>query len=301
MVTLALSTQNRPKAEPKSRQNLPIADLLDRKIEFIGIPEGRPPVAELQTAVCLADASRDHLARDGFSAELLEPRQEVEHFRAMNLLKAAAEDERTRARDTRRRATSGRALRAMDDYLAAAAAIRNRIVAANVRLVLATAKRFAAARLDRAELVSEGNFTLIRTVEKFDFSRGFRFSTYATWALRYHFQRMARRTADPLQNRVGGTEAAFDVACPETPEPAETANRRRWVALLDRLLDQLDPREQLVVRARFGLEDEEAASLNDVARRLGVCKERARQLQLRGLAKLKGLADAHRIHEPSCD
>jgi len=291
-----------PRNRGKDRKSTKPDASPDPKIEFVGIVStAGVSHHELAEARRLADACRRREAAEWLAAELLQPQEEVELFRAMNQLKAAAEAKRGRARRATERSERLRALRAVDQLLAAALAIRNRIVAANVRLVPATAKKFAAARLDRSELISEGNFTLLRAVEKFDFSRGFRFSTYATWALRYHFQRLARRTGDPLRNRLGGTEATAAIAAPEPPEPAETANRRRWVGLLDRLLDKLDPREQLVVRARFGLGADEVASLTDVARRLGVCKERARQLQLRGLAKLKGLADAHRIHEPSRD
>jgi RNA polymerase primary sigma factor len=302
-----------------AQQSLP-PPIPDKPIEFVGLKPGpaveRPD--ELAAALDLARhgrrRARKRTSRDGDSrlstvdrlpadthpanadfreTDLLTPAEEQELFRAMNLLKAAAERKRAASQGS-----SVRVAREVAQLLAAALRIRNEIIAANARLVVAVAKKFDGSRCDRSELVSEGNFTLIRAVEKFDFSRGFRFSTYATWALRYHFQRLAKRAGDRLNSRQAGHDATATIAAPEAPDPADLANRRRWVGQLDRILAKLDPREQEVVRARYGLAGGETSSLNEVARRLGVCKERIRQLQLRALTKLKALADAHRIVSP---
>jgi|GEM_PF-3565063 len=303
---------------PKPAKHSSSPPLAERPIDYVGVKAGpevdRPD--ELAAALDLARHGRQGAKKstarsrgaptsqaktrsanpDFRATDLLTPAEERELFRAMNLLQAAAERKRRASRQS-----AGRVASESAQLVAAAVRIRNEIIAANVRLVVAVAKKFDGSRCDRSELVSEGNVTLLRAVEKFDVSRGFRFSTYATWALRYHFQRLAKRAGDPLRNRNAGHDATAALAAPEAPDPVDLANRRRWVSQLDRMLEKLDPREQEIVVARYGLAGGETWSLNEVARRLGVCKERVRQLQLRALAKLKGLADVHRIVAPSAD
>jgi len=168
--------------------------------------------------------------------------------------------------------------------------IRNRIVAANVRLVVSVAKKFAGYRHSLGELVSEGNMTLIRAVEKFDPERGFRFSTYATWALRYNFARIVAKKPSEATRFPGGDELLADVP----DRRGDPADERRLAAdnkALDRMLSALDPREHEIMLRRYGLRPGcEEYSLQEIAREMGVCKERVRQLQLRALDKLRAKA-----------
>ncbi len=139
------------------------------------------------------------------------------------------------------------------------------------------------------ELVSEGNMALFRTVDNFDYSRGFKFSTYASWAI---MKSLARRLPDQVLSR-GRThfEADYDLrSIPDRrvdPMAQEAAQTRRHEQVA-KLLARLDPRERQVLCCRFGLQgDQRPMTLQATGRVLGVCKERVRQLESRALAKLR--------------
>lgn len=179
--------------------------------------------------------------------------------------------------------------RALKRWTNLAAEIRNRIVAANVRLVVSVAKKFAGVRRSMSELVSDGNLTLLRAVEKFDVSRGFRFSTYATWALRYDFARSVGKKVSQVDGRQASEEQLEAVA---DAHGDLTHEKRLGEAsrALERMLASLDPREHAIIEQRYGLgPGGEERSLQEIASDLGVCKERVRQLQLRALEKLRML------------
>jgi RNA polymerase primary sigma factor len=168
--------------------------------------------------------------------------------------------------------------------------IRNQIVAANVRLVVSVAKKFAGLRHPLGELVSEGNMTLIRAVEKFDPDRGFRFSTYATWALRYNFARIVAKKPSEATRFPGGEELLADVP-DRRGDPSDDRRLAAGGRALARMLAELDPREHEIMLRRYGLRPGcEEDSLQEIATEMGVCKERVRQLQIRALDKLRAKA-----------
>ncbi len=247
------------------------------------LAEGYAPAAPAD-ATTVADAA---------PVELLKPAEEVLHFRAMNLLKL-------RARRLQRRLSLDRPSRAAVDAIErcvdGALRLRNRIVRANVRLVVSVAKQFANRLSTLPELVSDGNLTLMKAVAKFDFSRGFRFSTYATWALRYHFSRaVARPFGRVVGVPVGDDERMLEVADPHVLDAPREALRGQWVRAVDRMLDRLDPRERKIVTLRFGLDaGVPERSLKEIADEMGICKERVRQLQMRAVEKLRNFASAAR-------
>ena len=126
-----------------------------------------------------------------YEVPLLTRPQERHLFRKMNYLKYRA----TRLRRTLDPLHPAPAL--LDDIetsYAQAVEIRSQIVRANLRLVVALAKRRAGPKVGFFELVSDGNMTLFRAVAKFDYARGFRFSTYATWAIIKSYATRSRRS-----------------------------------------------------------------------------------------------------------
>ena len=169
---------------------------------------------------------------------------------------------------------------------------RELITHANLALVLAMAKRTRMTEVDFGELISEGNMALLRAVEKFDASRGFKFSTYACRAILKAFSRIAVKTT--RYRNFFPTE--YDAAMERSNE---LEVRRQSEAVdaaedLQRIISdnsaQLTDVERRVIEARFALNNRENASamtLEEVGFVIGVTKERVRQIQNRALAKLR--------------
>jgi RNA polymerase sigma factor (sigma-70 family) len=224
------------------------------------------------------------------TADLLPPGFETHLFRKMNFLKWRAEYLRNRLGS--RTTVPASTVAEIKRLLAAAHQVRDQIVQANLRLVIFVAKRFVDKEHTLGELVSDGNLSLLRAVEKFDYTRGFRFSTYATWALRYNLsralttQRKQRKRFTPVDDQL---HEIVDTRGPITL-PNVKAERDRLDGL-KKILKRLDPREQAIIAARYGLgRAEEEKSLKHIADEMGICKERVRQLQLRALDKLRVFA-----------
>ncbi|QGJ70598.1 RNA polymerase ECF-type sigma factor [Planctomycetales bacterium 10988] len=177
--------------------------------------------------------------------------------------------------------------------------LRNELIRSNLRLVVSIAKRFVEAGASFDDLVSEGNMALLRAVEKFDYARGYRFSTYATHAIRRTYHRLwLNRLKDKGRKADSGAEILSDVA-----DYRELQNERegQWINLkkwLTQNIAQLDPRERLIIRSRFGLNQNlKGQPLRAVGKKLGISKERVRQLEKRALGKLRNLADENFVDD----
>jgi RNA polymerase primary sigma factor len=173
---------------------------------------------------------------------------------------------------------------------------RSQITQANIPLVLAMAKRSKLMGMDFTELISEGNMALLRSVDKFDCARGFKFSTYACRAIIKSFSRVALKT-----NRYRGR---FPVEFDPELEKGDFLEQRREdtkIFCMDRLRDilgsggdqtaDLSDIERRVLRARFAIRDddmeEKGKTLEEVGKVIGVTKERVRQIQNKALNKLR--------------
>ena len=144
-----------------------------------------------------------------------------------------------------------------DKFYKDAVAIKNDIVQANLRLVVSIAKRYASGPGHLFELISDGNMSLIRAVEKFDFARGFRFSTYATWAIMKNFARtIPTELRQQARFRTGGEERLLGI---EDIRPdsirRESAQSERQLEV-SRILRHLDERERQIIQHRFGLDSD---------------------------------------------
>jgi RNA polymerase primary sigma factor len=294
-----------------------------------------------------SDPVRTYLKEIG-KVDLLDGAQEVELARRIEAGQEAA------ARLAARALLEGLAASALDGDAAALHALvddgelaKKELIEANLRLVVSIAKRYMGRGLLFLDLIQEGNLGLIRAVEKFDYTKGFKFSTYATWWIRQAITRaiadQARTIRIPVHmvetiNAVlrvqrqllqeygrepSVEELAAKVNMPparvreiqriaqepvslETPvgqeddsqlgdfiedqqavAPAEAATRAMLSEAVLEALEQLTERERKIVRLRFGLEDGQVRTLEEVGREFGVTRERIRQIEAKTLAKLR--------------
>lgn len=230
-----------------------------------------------------------------YDVPLLTREQEYHLFRKMNYLKHRA----SRLRESLETAKGNRSqiMDEIDDLYEGAVRVKNRIVQSNLRLVVSIAKRHVASTDDFFALVSDGNMSLIRAVEKFDYSRGNKFSTYASWAIMKNFARTIPSEFKHRDRFRTTAEELFVARQDDRLDPyvEETVQRSRQREL-SKILNRLDEREQKIITARFGLgRGNEPLTLKEVGEAMGVTKERIRQLEARALTKLREAADEAKI------
>jgi RNA polymerase primary sigma factor len=236
-------------------------------------------------------------------------------------------------------------------------AARNRLIASNSRLVISIAKKYTNRGLPFIDLIQEGNIGLMRAVMKFDYRRGHKFSTYATWWIRQAVmraiadngrvirlpaymgdritklslvqqnlkQRLGREPkpeeiADEMQMPVSKVKKTIRVArrpysldSPTDDEgdavladfipdedsqpPEEEVTQNLLTGQLEKMLAELPAREGRILRLRFGLDGDKPYTLSEVGKKMGVTRERVRQLQSQAIRRLRRLKGSKRLYD----
>jgi RNA polymerase primary sigma factor len=229
-----------------------------------------------------------HLARL-CEADVLSREEERNLFRAMNYLKFRANVLRSRLDPD---APDLDSLEQAKRYLHQAEAIRDLIVLANTRLVVALVKKYVTPQCSFDDLLSDGIRRLILVVGKFDFERGFRFSTYAYRSLAREAYRVVVKRKQQQDRTIANPEIV------ETVESKDgvmsSVDELRWQRLremMGQFVDRLDRRERFIIRSRYALGAHRTTrTFQYLADRLGLSKERVRQLEQRAVAKMQEMA-----------
>jgi RNA polymerase primary sigma factor/RNA polymerase sigma factor len=226
-----------------------------------------------------------------YEVPLLTREQEVWLFRKFNYLKSKAVKLREQLDPER---PNARLMDQIERLYEEIVELKNRLVRANLRLVVSIAKRRVSPGDGFFDLVSDGNMSLIRAVEKFDYARGNKFSTYASWAIMKNYARTI-----PDEHKRRDRFRATDTDFLQTAADRREDEYQQRLAASDRMqqvgrfLDRLDSREQTIIIRRYGLDHErEPQTLKEVGSALGVTKERVRQIEAKALEKLREAATA---------
>ena len=229
-----------------------------------------------------------HLARL-CDSPLLTPEQERDLFRLMNYLKFRANTLRSRINLDELDPEQIERCEALIDQ---AKQVRDCIIRANTRLVISIVKKFVSPSFSFDELLSDGIVILMNAVEKFDYERGFRFSTYAYRSI----SRNAYKEVMDRKKDMGRFAAIPEESIEGALEESSTASMddKTWERLrtmLAKFLGGLDKRERLIVKARYALgAHRKVQTFQSIADQLGVSKERIRQLEQRAVGKLQKMA-----------
>jgi RNA polymerase primary sigma factor/RNA polymerase sigma factor len=178
--------------------------------------------------------------------------------------------------------------------------VKNQIVQANLRLVVSIAKRHVTPSDDFFNLVSDGNMSLIRAVEKFDYSRGNKFSTYASWAIMKNFARTIPEEYKLRERFKTSQDDTFTGAHDPRTDQVELEHAQQLrETQVNRILSRLDEREASIIVRRFGLDHhKEPQTLKEVGEEMGVTKERVRQIEARALSKMRQAAKEDKLEPP---
>ena len=239
--------------------------------------------------------------RELYRSQLLTPERERWLFRKYNFAKFRMGQLREQVRQRRYAISLVRAYQRFQEEMLAC---RRELVRSNLRLVVSIAKRHLGSHTSFESLVSDGNMSLLAAIEKFDYTRGFKFSTYASWAIIKNFAKSIPEENYRLRTYVSGVSELMEQVAAERgtqTEPGPQEEPRRPLAqvqeTVSQLLDSLSEREQFILAARFGLAQGDGGgslrpqTLEEVGQRLSLSRERVRQLEKRALDRLRDLME----------
>lgn len=271
--------------------------LLARPISYIFNPEFEAPGVEqtIDTAWTPDPQDTPRPARppkdlppylqDLYRYPLLAPGQERHLFRQYNFLKFRADRLRTGLDPLN---VTDRDLDRIEHVLDESERIKNDLLRANLRLVVSIARRHVGRGGEFFEIVSDGNLALMRAVEKFDYARGFKFSTYASWAVMRNYARTIPEEAYQATHVVTGVDELLAAAPSREDETAQDAILDGARHLIQKGLAILSARERDIVVRHYGLDNGGTPmTLDQIGRVLGVTKERIRQIERKAIRKLQ--------------
>jgi RNA polymerase primary sigma factor len=231
-----------------------------------------------------------------YERPLLTREQEAHLFRKMNYLKHKLHKLRQTIDPAKARVPE---LEQLDRLQTHAKQVRDLLIECNQRLVHSLSTKHAQAGQNLDELKSDANVSLMRAVEKFDYSRGNKFSTYATWAVMKNFARSIPDENTRKQRFMTGTDELFESkADVRTDEQEVIAVADAARDRVNRLLEQLDARTRDVIRMRMGLGGGGEMTLEQIGQRFGITKERVRQINVRGMKLLREWAAQQKVELP---
>jgi len=230
------------------------------------------------------------------SRAMLTKDQEQHLFRKMNFLKHKLHKMRKSIDPAKARTSDLEQMAALQDDIKD---VRDILISCNQRLVYNNAKKHLGTGENIDDLVSDGNLSLMRAVEKFDYARGFKFSTYATWAIIKNFARSIPDEKTHKQRYMTGHDDLFDAkADVRTDEGEVVAAADAARSRVTQLLEHLDPRTREVIRRRMGLDGSEEMTLEQIGQHFGITKERVRQINVRGMKQLREWAAKENVDAP---
>lgn len=261
-------------------------ELLARKVSYVESDEFQYPD---KPAKILSESIKRLISDlQNQQNNLLNRDQEIVLFRRYNYLKYLACTKLEKVKPGR---CSGQDLRQIESWLSQAEQIKKLIIESNLRLVASIAGKHMAVGGSMGDLVSEGNFSLMRAVEKFDYTRVYRFSTYATWAIAKDYARKipeeARRPDKPVAADMSNIQQNMRIGDIVDFGAIERAHH----SLDEVIKNNLTEREQFIVRNHFALEPgpvkKKPKTLKQIGDFLNLSSERVRQIELGALQKLR--------------
>jgi RNA polymerase primary sigma factor len=312
-----------------------------------GVDQDRPEGPDL-TAIPVNDTVGLYLKEMGH-VPLLTPEEEIALGKQLERGREAERQLAHNGHDPRERKKLKRLIRRGKEA-------RQHLIEANTRLVVSMAKRYRGLGLSFLDLIQAGNLGLIKAADRFDYSRGYKFGTYATWWIRQGITRAVSekgrtiripvhmgdrirkllRTAQRMEQDLGrrptpeeiaeemgldphqvqwmlrvsthpvsldkpigeeedGSELGDLIEDEGAPSPAQSADQSQLREDLNRMLATLPPREARVLRLRFGLKGDRTHTLNEIGQKLGVTRERARQIAQSGFRRLRHPRHSRRL------
>jgi RNA polymerase sigma factor (sigma-70 family) len=231
-----------------------------------------------------------------YEVPLLSREQEAHLFRKMNYLRFLSLKLRDAIEPSKAKTSDMDEVERLRDE---ALVVKNQIISANLRLVVSIAKRHVGPSNDFFHLVSDGNMSLIRAVEKFDYARGNKFSTYASWAIMKNFARTIPEENFRRDRFVTGHEEMFESAADNRTDEHEYENsQKRMQDAVKGMLGRLDDRERRIIISRYGISGASEQTLEQLGKELGVTKERVRQIESRTLEKIRRFAAEEKLDLP---